>query len=119
MVTSKQSAQFSKRVGQAIAAKRSAKGLTQEDVAKSIGVEQETISRFERGATLPTLTRLIDIAELLEVPLDQLVRSGSLRSVDGASEIISMLQQLGPQNRVWVLDLMRQVCEKLTETVQS
>lgn len=99
MVTAKQGVQFSKRVGQAIARHRLAKGLTQDDVATAIGVEQETISRFERGATLPTLMRLIDIAELLQVPLDLLVRAGSSRAVDVAVDLTAMLDKLTPQNR--------------------
>lgn len=45
--------QFKQQVGKAIASCRQAKGMTQEQVAERLGVEQETISRFERGAVLP------------------------------------------------------------------
>jgi transcriptional regulator with XRE-family HTH domain len=113
MVTAKQGVQFSKRVGKAIARHRLEKGLTQDEVARAIGVEQETISRFERGATLPSLMRLMDIAELLEVPLDLLVQAGSSRAVDVAADLTAMLKKLTPQNREWVRDWTMQLCEKL------
>ncbi len=113
MVTAKQEANFSKHVGDAIAKNRLGKGLTQEQVAIAIGVEQETISRFERGATLPTLSRLMDIAELLGVSLDALVRAGSARSMDVAIDLSTMLNQLNEEDRQWVRALVSQICERL------
>jgi transcriptional regulator with XRE-family HTH domain len=56
-------------VGRAIAAARRARGMRQSDVAAQLGVEQETISRFERGTTLLPLDRLMDLAVLFEVPV--------------------------------------------------
>jgi len=43
MVTAQQENSFSMRIGKALANQRLAKNLTQEQVARSIGVEQETI----------------------------------------------------------------------------
>jgi transcriptional regulator with XRE-family HTH domain len=113
MVTAKQEANFSKHVGEAIAKTRLGKGLTQEQVAVAIGVEQETISRFERGATLPTLSRLMDIAELLGVSLDSLVRAGSSRPMDVAIDLVVMLSRLNENDRQWVREFIAQLCEKL------
>lgn len=51
------------RLGQNLMRGRKSLGLTQKQVAKTLSVEPETISRFERGATLPaniTLERLAD-----------------------------------------------------------
>lgn len=56
-------------VGRAIAAARRARGLMQKDVALQLGVEQETISRLERGETLHPLDRLLDLAVLFDVPI--------------------------------------------------
>ncbi len=115
MVTARQEANFSKRVGQSIAKQRQSKELTQEQVALAIGVEQETISRFERGATLPSLSRLMDIAEFLDVPLDALVRAGSSRPLDLAVDISVMLSMLKDEDKVWVRDWMEQLCKKLLD----
>lgn len=115
MVTARQGGQFAKRLGQAIAAQRLSMGFTQAEVARNVGVDQETISRFERGTTLPSLNRLVDIAELLQVPLDSLVRAGSSRAQDVASDLILMLEKLSPQNRQFVRELAAQLCDKLAE----
>ena len=48
--------------------KRRARGLSQADVAGHLGVEQETVSRVERGATMVPLGRLSDIANFFGVP---------------------------------------------------
>ncbi len=45
------------RVGSAIAERRRARGLTQAKLAEMIGLEQEAISRWERGTRAPTLYR--------------------------------------------------------------
>ncbi|MEX3629447.1 MAG: helix-turn-helix transcriptional regulator, partial [Burkholderia sp.] len=89
------------------------KGLTQEQVAEAIKVEQETISRFERGATLPPLGRLLDIANLLDVPLETLVRSGSPRMIDQATDIAALLETLSEETREWVQTWLTQLCRKL------
>ncbi len=113
MVTARQEIQFAKRIGSALAKQRLAKGLTQEKVAELIGVEQETISRFERGATIPPLLRLIDLAELFNVPLDTLVRAGSSRPLDQAIDIASSLSKLSEKDRDWIREWTIEMCRKL------
>ena len=51
---------------------RKAKGLTQDDLASMIGVEQPTISRFERGEDGITLRLIKDIAGALNVSVADL-----------------------------------------------
>lgn len=114
MVTARQEGQFAKRIGKALAKQRLARNLTQEQVAALIGVEQETISRFERGATLPPLLRLIDLAEIFDVPLDALVRAGSARSLDQAIDLAAALNALSEDDRVWVHGWVTEMCAKLS-----
>ena len=113
MVTARQEGQFAKRIGKALAKQRIARNLTQEQVAAQLGVEQETISRFERGATLPPLLRLIDLAEIFDVPLDALVRAGSARSIDQAIDLTGALNTLSEEDRVWMLGWITEMCAKL------
>jgi transcriptional regulator with XRE-family HTH domain len=114
MVTARQEGKFAKKIGQALAKQRIARNMTQEQVAEKIGVEQETISRFERGATLPPLLRLIDLAEIFDVPLDALVRAGSTRSIDQAIDMVSSLNTLSEDDRTWVRDWVTEMCAKLS-----
>lgn len=115
MVTARQEGLFAKRLGRSLAQQRAAADLTQEQVAERIGVEQETISRFERGATIPPLIRLVDLADLYSVPLDALVRAGSTRSLDQANDIAAWLEELSDEDREWVRNWVVDVCQKLSK----
>src|SRR5450830_38442 len=119
VVTARQEGQFAKRIGMALAKQRIARNFTQEQVAALIGVEQETISRFERGATLPPLLRLIDLAEIFDVPLDALVRAGSARSIDQAIGLAESLNTLSEEDRVWVLGWVTDMCAKLAAVTEG
>ena len=65
--------QLREQLGRELRKARLARGLTQADVAERVDTDPETISRFERGATLPSLTRLLDLAEALHVTVGSLV----------------------------------------------
>lgn len=105
--------EFSKRLGRSIADHRRLRGLTQEQVAERLGVEQETISRFERGATLPPLNRLLDLTEVLGVSLDAVLAGGPARQTDQASDIAARLSQLCEEDREWVRRWVVDLCQRL------
>ena len=58
-----------KQVGLHIAKLRRAKGITQSNLAEMVGVTFETISRLERGITLPSISTLEKIGTALDLPL--------------------------------------------------
>lgn len=101
------------RMGRTIAVRRQQRQFTQAELAEIIGVEQETISRFERGATLPPLGRLADIADSLSCPLEDLLRSGSPRPEDKAQGIAQMLKGLTDSDRQLVSEIVEQICARL------
>ena len=53
---------------------REAKGMTQEQFAKLVVVTQGAVAQWENGMTHPSFDKLMKIADVLEVPLDELVR---------------------------------------------
>ncbi len=53
---------------------RAEAGLSQEGLANRIGVSRQAVSKWEAGAVMPELAKLIAIAELFGVSLDYLVR---------------------------------------------
>src|SRR2546423_8789189 len=64
-----------------LAACREALGLTQEDLARRLGVEFNTVGRYERGELTPRPRRRPKLAEALGVSLgelDVLLRGGEL-----------------------------------------
>ena len=47
--------------------------MTQDDLAKFLSVNRETISKWERGIYIPNLEYLFVISQLFEVSIDNLI----------------------------------------------
>lgn len=60
-------------IGQRIAERREALGLSQEQLAERIGVRAQTVSRWERGANLGRIGNLDRVAEALEITMSDLM----------------------------------------------
>lgn len=52
---------------------RKTKGISQAKLAKELNTTQQLISKYEKHIDLPSVTRLVDIATILGVTLDELV----------------------------------------------
>ena len=52
-----------KAIGKRVAELRGRAGLTQQRLADLVGVSVETISRLERGVTIPSVVKLCEIAD--------------------------------------------------------
>lgn len=52
---------------------RTDKKIKQSDLAKAIDTSQQVISQYENGQLTPSLDRLVEIAQILDVTLDELV----------------------------------------------
>ncbi|MBS5987074.1 helix-turn-helix domain-containing protein [Clostridium sp.] len=61
------------RIGSVIQKLRKLKGLTQEQLADSIGVSKAAVSKWESGSTYPDITLLSPIARLLGTTVDGLL----------------------------------------------
>ena len=71
---------------------RLAKNLTQEQVAESLGVSAQSISRWECGTTLPDVTMLPAIAKLYCVTIDDLYRETSTAYANYAQRLGSVFE---------------------------
>lgn len=60
-----------------IAFLRKQKGLTQEELAKVLGVTNQAVSKWESGQNFPDIQLLPDMAELFEVSVDELLGCNS------------------------------------------
>ena len=52
---------------------RESKNLTQQELADKLGIERSTLSKYELEERLPNIYALCDIADELDVSLDDLV----------------------------------------------
>lgn len=48
--------------------------ITQKELADEIGISQQTISKYLRGESIPSLTTVINIAEVLFCSVDELLK---------------------------------------------
>jgi len=103
------------RVGETIAARRLALGLTQEQLARMIDVGQEFISRIERKATPPKLETLLKICNALNCSVDDLLQRGTPdRQTDEQLVAIALaMRDLSADERNSVVSIVRHVCEAL------
>jgi transcriptional regulator with XRE-family HTH domain len=80
-------------VGERLRTARRSVGLTQKQLADELGVESITVSRWERGATSPSLTRLRRIAELTGTTVSDLVRAPDAASAHSV-ELAALREEL-------------------------
>ena len=81
---------------------RKAKGLTQEDLAVRLHVVRQTISKWEKGLSVPDAALLVRLSEVLEVPVSQLLGAplppeSSTNQV--AEQLARINEQLAQKNR--------------------
>jgi transcriptional regulator with XRE-family HTH domain len=99
------------RLGAKIAALRKARNWTQSELAERVEVDSETISRFERGATLPSLITLDRISQRLRVGVGELLAETSLRPDDQASTLSAWLTDLDESDRAFVVEMVKRACD--------
>ena len=59
-------------IGERIREARTAKGLTQEQLASAVGVRRETIMRLEKAQYNPALKLAVDISRTVEAPIEEI-----------------------------------------------
>lgn len=52
---------------------REKKNISQGDLAKLLNVSRQAISKFERGEKVPSIERAVEIAQALDITLDELI----------------------------------------------
>ena len=89
-------------LGNKIAKKRKDLGMTQSEFAEKMAVTRQTVNRWEAGTVLPDIDKIGDIAELLGVSCDYLLKDNVKEENAGAeSSTVSPVSRLlaGAVNR--------------------
>ena len=105
--------QLGKRLGQRIAEQRKSIGWTQDQLAERLGVDAETISRFERGVTVPALVTLDRLAEILKTRVADLLSVASVCPSDQAIQISAWLECLSSDDGEFVVTQIKALCDHL------
>jgi len=95
------------RLGKNIAAFRLRAALNQEQLAERIEVEISTVSRYETGATLPSLVTLENLAKALHCTMAELLAENPpAKSPEGIS-VEAMIEPLVPNERKMVVKMIK------------
>lgn len=105
--------ELASRLGKRIAMRRKSLAWTQDDLAERMGVDAETISRFERGAHLPSLPTLERLALALRVDVGELLSRRGPAKADDVAALAAWLDGLPVEDRKFVLSTARNCCEHL------
>jgi transcriptional regulator with XRE-family HTH domain len=103
------------KVGENIRTWRELKGLKQVDLAKRINISPEALSNIETGVSKPNIERLEDIADALEIEINQLLLNPQQLFAFNNNPGSNVLQH--PQNQNFdkdLLDRLMYVMEKMT-----
>jgi len=103
-------------LGDRIRELRKARGLTQEQLAEMVGVEQKHVSRLELGKSFPTIERLEKLAEAFNVPLRDFFDYVHLSDSDTRiASIDEMLKGLNDEDQRIAYKIMKEVIKSLQE----
>ena len=103
-----------KRLGLNIAARRKSLGWTQEYLAQHLGVDTETISRFERGVTAPSLKSVEKLAGLLTITIADLLSENTPPEPTQLEALSRLLEPLVEEDRSYVMASLRSLSHYLS-----
>lgn len=101
-----------RKLGRRVAELRHASGITQMQLAERAATTLDTISRLERGASLPGVTKLAVIADALRVPLWQLFRwdgDGAKNPASIAADVMEILTDCDPAKAELIRDVAARI----------
>ena len=101
------------KLGKSIAKARIAKDMTQEAVAEKLCIGSEAMSRIERGIVEPSITRIFELAEILNCDVQTLLGEATPNLNDKVLELSQKMAQLNTQEQGFVHLQSLQLIEQL------
>jgi len=80
------------KIGRFIAEKRKEKKLTQAKLGEMLSVSDRAVSKWERGLSMPDVSIMLSLCEILEVTVNDLL----------SGEVIEMKDYTGPQSFCYI-----------------
>ena len=90
---------------------RKKKGMTQEELAVRLNVVRQTVSKWEKGLSVPDSDLLVKLAEVLDVPVSRLL--GAKIEEEGQSD--DLVEQLSRVNEQ--LAIKNRTTKKILKTI--
>ena len=89
--------------GERLAQVRKKKKISQDELAKAIGVHAPVIGRYERGEVKPSIEVATSMAEALKVSLDYLVGFADYELDHSLTQKILDIQKLSEEDRTGII----------------
>lgn len=106
--------ELSATIGSIIARHRSTLGLTQEQLSLALDVDPMTISRFERGVSLPSISTIHKLCGIFGVSLGQFFANDpELQPANPQNEsavLVAMLDNLQEEDRQFIVGTIKRFC---------
>lgn len=83
-------------IGKNIKAIRKNKGMTQEELAIKLNVVRQTVSKWEKGFSVPDAEMLQKISEILDVDIKQLLGT-EINAEKGSDKLVEQLSRINEQ----------------------
>ena len=83
-------------LGERLLAYRNRVGLSQEKLAEKIGVTRQTVSKWEKGLSVPDADLLVKLADILEVSVAELL-GGNIPDCEDTNELAEQLSRINEQ----------------------
>jgi transcriptional regulator with XRE-family HTH domain len=96
-------------IGVSIKARRLERGLSQDQLSERLDVGPETVSRMERGVVMLTIPKLVELANVLDCPVEAFIPKASGSTLSGANEVAQMLKPLSKKDAQFVVELLEKV----------
>lgn len=104
--------QLAQAIGKTIARYRQQAGLTQDEVAERLSIGGEAVSRMERGIVIPTVARLVELADAFQCEVADLLTQASNRSSDQAQYLDQLLSRLNNEDRVLIVGMVEKLAAR-------
>ena len=88
------------RIGKFIAESRLREGLTQKQLSAQLGVSDRTISKWENGKSMPDISFLPDICDLLHITMNELISGEQLPEEAYHEKAEETIMNLVKENRI-------------------
>jgi transcriptional regulator with XRE-family HTH domain len=82
-------------------------------VAELLGVGNEAISRMERGVAMPTVARLVELADIFQCDAADLLTEASNRTTDQAKHLSQLLSKLSGNDKAMVIEIIERLAGRL------
>lgn len=91
-------------IGARIACLRREQDLTQAELAEKLGISYQAVSSWERGASMPDISKLVDLARTLNVTVDTLLGGEKVPVSEKIKEEVTQLDPDVAENAAWAIE---------------